>query len=114
MDVRVVQDLERVVQASGEIDLGNVDAFRTAIETASRESPRGFVIDLSGVQYMDSAGVQAVLSAYRLVTDAGGRLALVIAHPNVRVIFEVIGADRLPGLLIFDRLAPAVDAIHNA
>ena len=114
MESRAIQEKERIVRARGEIDLSNVDGFQAELEDAVRESPHGFVIDLSGVTYMDSAGVQAVLWAYRSVLDAGGRLALVITHPNVQEIFVIIGAERLPDFCICDNIESAVKSISTA
>jgi anti-anti-sigma factor len=112
MGPQAIQEKERIVWARGEIDFGNVEGFNAELETAVRESPRGFVIDLSGATYMDSAGVQATLWAYRSILDAGGRLALVITHPNVQDIFVLIGVDRLSGLFICDNVESAVKAIQ--
>lgn len=112
MGSQIIQEKERIVWARGEIDFGNVEGFNAELQAAVRESSHGFVIDLSGATYMDSAGVQAILWAYRSVLDAGGRLALVITHPNVQDIFVLIGVDRLPDLAICDSVESAVKAIQ--
>jgi anti-anti-sigma factor len=111
MESRAIQDRERIVWARGEIDLGNVDGFQAELEAAVQESSHGFVIDLSGATYMDSAGMQAILWAYRSVLDTGGRLALVITHPNVKELFVIIGADRLPDFSICDDVQSAVRSL---
>ena len=114
MDVEVIQDSVRIIRASGEIDYGNVGSFKSAIDDAVRESPNGFVIDLSGVSYMDSAGVQAILSAYRGVRNADGSLALVVSHPNIIEILNIINADKFPGMYICNNLDSAMKMLSDA
>jgi anti-anti-sigma factor len=54
-----------VLTAAGEIDLSNIDAFDQALATASGEAARSgetLTVDLSGVQYLDSAAVNALFT----------------------------------------------------
>jgi len=48
-----------VVTAVGEIDMSNADRFRDALGQAAGNGGR-LVVDLTGVQYLDSAGVHAL------------------------------------------------------
>lgn len=50
-----------VVTAIGEIDMSNADRFRTALRQAAADRGR-LVVDLTGVQYLDSAGVHALFA----------------------------------------------------
>jgi anti-anti-sigma factor len=50
-----------VVTAIGEIDMSNADRFRTALSQAAADHGR-LVVDLTGVQYLDSAGVHALFA----------------------------------------------------
>jgi anti-sigma B factor antagonist len=45
-----------VLGAVGEIDMSNAAAFAAALEEARRDGDR-FVLDLTGVEYLDSAGL---------------------------------------------------------
>ncbi|BFU45329.1 STAS domain-containing protein [Krasilnikovia sp. MM14-A1004] len=50
-----------VVTATGEIDMSNADAFSRALAQARRGVDGGsFVVDLTGVEYLDSAGLAAL------------------------------------------------------
>jgi anti-sigma B factor antagonist len=51
----------RVLRASGEIDMSNVDEFRSALGEVVADG--SCVVDLTDVEYLDSAGL-AVLFAY--------------------------------------------------
>jgi anti-sigma B factor antagonist len=48
-----------VLGATGEIDMSNAAAFAAALDEARRESDK-FVLDLTGVEYLDSAGLAAL------------------------------------------------------
>ncbi|MEV6490934.1 STAS domain-containing protein [Actinoplanes sp. NPDC051633] len=50
-----------VLAATGEIDMSNVASFAAALADARHRAADGaFVIDLTGVEYIDSAGLAAV------------------------------------------------------
>lgn len=101
-----------VVAVSGEVDLSNVHHLRQGIEQASDMAPEGFVIDLSEVTYIDSAGIAALMSAYRRVCP-NGRLAIVAVHENVKGILSLINIDRLPGVHILHDIADAHKILHG-
>ena len=67
------------VTAVSEIDMSNADRFRDALGQAAGDGGR-LVVDLTGVEYLDSAGVHA-LSAFTpgLTLIAGPLLAPVLA-----------------------------------
>lgn len=63
------------LQISGEVDLATVDTLVTAVEGAVPE--RGtLILDLTGVEFMDSAGVAAVNRCRRLVAAADARMVV--------------------------------------
>jgi len=68
-----------VVTAVGEIDMSNADRFRDALGQAAGDGGR-LVVDLTGVEYLDSAGLH-VLFAFTpgLSLIAGPLLAPVLA-----------------------------------
>jgi anti-anti-sigma factor len=59
------RDGKLVLIAAGEIDLSNVDTFTQALTTAVTEIPGSegrITVDLSGVEYLDSAAVNALFT----------------------------------------------------
>ena len=68
-----------VVTAVGEIDMSNADRFRDALGQAAGDDGR-LVVDLTGVEYLDSAGVHALVAfTPGLTLIAGPLLAPVLA-----------------------------------
>ncbi len=98
--VQIVYEPELTVKLAGEIDYSNADQFTKAIDEALKENPKGFVIDLSDVTYLDSAGIQSILYAYQRVRATGGVLKIIVANQNVRDLLDVIRLDQFPGIEI--------------
>jgi anti-sigma B factor antagonist len=69
-----------VVTVAGEIDMSNADRFRDALGLAAAAADGGsFVVDLTGVEYLDSAGVHALFAhASRIRLIAGPLLEPVL------------------------------------
>jgi anti-anti-sigma factor len=85
-------DSARVV-FEGELDLAGVERARDAI--ARGEQAAGMlVLDLSGLTFMDSTGLEVVLRAARRARDSGRRL--VVSRPShyVRRLFEMTAIDQ--------------------
>ena len=61
-----------VVTAVGEIDMSNADRFRDALGLAAPDGGR-FVVDLTGVEYLDSAGVHALFAHARASSSSPAR-----------------------------------------
>jgi len=51
------------------------------------------IIDLSGVEFCDSTGMNVLLSCLRQVQERGGELELAAPRPAVRKILQVTGLD---------------------
>jgi anti-sigma B factor antagonist len=51
-----------VLSATGEIDMSNAAVFTSALSDARRTAAGPLVLDLTGVEYIDSAGLAAVFS----------------------------------------------------
>lgn len=75
------------MSASGEVDLSNIDAFKTTLATAAADSG-ALIVDLSGVEYVDSAGINALFS----LSD---RIDKIVAHPLLMTTFTVSGLTEL-------------------
>jgi anti-sigma B factor antagonist len=82
-----------VVTLPAEVDVTNADEIRQALLTAASPDVAVLIIDMSGTTFCDSAGVGAVIAAYRQATATGTELRLVATA--VLRILELVGADQL-------------------
>jgi len=81
-----------VVTVAGEIDMSNADRFRDALGLAAAAAADGgsFVVDLTGVEYLDSAGVHALFEhAARIRLIAGPLLEPVLTVSGLSDITSV-------------------------
>jgi anti-sigma B factor antagonist len=88
-----------VVTVAGEIDMSNADRFRDALGLAADSAADGgsFVVDLTGVEYLDSAGVHALFEhAARIRLVAGPLLEPVLTVSGLADITSVEDSRREP------------------
>jgi anti-anti-sigma factor len=65
-----------VLSATGEIDMSNAETFAAALSAAVTAEGRPLVVDLTAVQYLDSAGLAALFHhADRIEVVTGPLLA---------------------------------------
>ena len=93
---------QAVITMPAEVDVTNADEVRKALLSAARPEVPVLVIDMTRTTFCDSAGVHAVITAYRQTAQTGTQLRL--AATSVRRIFTIIGADQLMPIY------PALDA----
>jgi anti-sigma B factor antagonist len=82
------------VIATGEIDLYTAPRLHTELAAVIASAPESrVVVDMSGVEFCDSTGMNVLLSCLRLAREHGGELELAAPRPAVRKILEVTGLD---------------------
>ncbi len=88
-----------VVSVTGEVDLATAPQLEQALGAALAEpGVTGVRVDLSGVEFMDSAGLRVLVAALRKAEDAGVGLELHAPHERVRRIIEITGLSEVFGL----------------
>jgi anti-sigma B factor antagonist len=96
IDIRVQHTPEAVVVAvSGELDIASAPALERALRAAEQGGEGRVVIDLSGLEFMDSTGLHVLLAAARHSRDGGPQLALRRGPPPVQRVFELTETARL-------------------
>ena len=81
-----------VIHVTGDLDLSTIGAFDAELEQAL-ESGR-LVIELADCTFIDSSALRALVRAQKLVTRAGGELALVAPSQPARRVLEIATLDR--------------------
>ena len=102
-----VEGATLTARVTGEIDHHAARRLRDAIdEEVFRTLPATLALDLSGVDFMDSAGLGLILGRLNLMTDRRGVLKLSGLRPAVARILLLAGVERLPGLILPGQPAP--------
>jgi anti-sigma B factor antagonist len=79
-----------VLAARGELDMAGAMTLDAAVERLAGEpGVEGIVLDLSGVSFMDSSGLRAVMVADRRASGEGLRFALVRGGEPVHRVFDI-------------------------
>lgn len=98
-----------VVTAVGELDLYTAPRLQQALVTLLREREVDrVVVDLSGVDFCDSTGMNVLLSGMKRVAERGGVFELAAPRPAVRRILQVTGLDTV---FTVQDAVPALDAM---
>ena len=83
-----------IVIVSGEIDLYTAPRLHSELAAVVGSSaPARVVVDMSGVEFCDSTGMNVLLSCLRQAREQGGELELAAPRPGVRKILHVTGLD---------------------
>ncbi|MDX6670904.1 MAG: anti-sigma factor antagonist [Solirubrobacteraceae bacterium] len=86
---------EQVVAVYGELDISCGDALDREMQRVEAGDATRIVVDLSGLEFMDSTGIRTLLSLHARSRADGDRLLLLRGAPAVQQVLEITGADRL-------------------
>lgn len=93
-----------VVRVGGEIDLATAPRLRERLITVIDDGADRLVVDLGGVDFIDSTGLGVLIGALKRVRGRDGDLRLVCGEPRILKVFEITGLDK-----VFE-IRPDVDA----
>jgi anti-sigma B factor antagonist len=85
---------DALIALSGELDLSGAPALDQEIEELSRRpGVQRVVLDLRGLDFLDSSGLRVVALAERRLRSGGRGLVLVRGNENVQRVFEITRMD---------------------
>lgn len=94
-----------VLRLTGDLDYGECAAFRMSIDRILKSAPPATIVDLSGLEYLDSSGLGLLLSLSKEYGAQGGRLVLVTNE----TVDNILSLTRLNG--IFSTASSMEDAV---
>jgi anti-sigma B factor antagonist len=96
LNVELGREGERVVlRARGGLDHSSVKEFEAALRRAIRWSDFGVLLDLSGVTFIDSTGLHALIAASTLSLASRRELIVLSASTQVKQVIEMSGLENL-------------------
>jgi anti-sigma B factor antagonist len=98
-----------VVSASGELDLGSVEPLERELDGVIGAGGRRVIVDLTGVTFIDSVSLGALVRNAKRLRANGGTCVIVADDPRILRVFEITGVDRAFG--IERSLAEGVDRL---
>ena len=98
-----------VLSLQGEVDVSNSDLVKNAAVSLLADNVQRLVIDLSGTEYLDSAGLGILVGLLKRVNESARSLVIAGARPQVKRVFEIT---RLNGVFTMcDDVASALQEV---
>ena len=97
-----------VLAVTGEVDVATVPRLREQLHSLVAQGKHHIVVDLEGVDFLDSTGLGVLVGALKRVRTHDGDLALVCTQSRIRKVFEVTGLTKVFSL--YDSVDEAVAA----
>jgi anti-anti-sigma factor len=92
LQITVTDEAEHLVIAPcGDIDVSTAPLFADCLVTAANQAAQPVIVDLTGVTFMDSAGLDALIVGHRLLRSSGVPLRVRNSRSTVRQLIEVTG-----------------------
>ena len=88
----------QIASVRGEVDIYSAHRLRALIWRAKRQAggdPPRVVVDLSGVEFMDTAGLEVLLEEWNASRQFDGRLCLVAQRGPITRLLELTGLSEL-------------------
>jgi anti-sigma B factor antagonist len=93
-----------IVSIYGELDVATAPTLRERLIALVGEGSHKLILDLEGVDFLDSTGLGTIISALKRVRTHGGDMRLVGTQPRIKRLFDITGLDKAVPLL------PSLDA----
>jgi len=93
--VEKISDTAIVVRVEGRLNAASAVSVKGAFKEQAQKGARTILVDLSGLQFIDSSGLAALVSGYKLAREAGGILKLAGLGEQIRAVFAVTHLDRV-------------------
>jgi len=98
MDLGIEVDEARqpfvVVAVRGEVDIATAPKLREKLVELASQGAQNVVIDLEGVEFLDSTGLGVLIGGMKRLRGLDGDLTLVCTQPRILKVFEITGLNR--------------------
>jgi anti-anti-sigma factor len=78
-----------VIELEGELDLAGATALEQELAQPDADAARAVVLDLRGVDFMDSSGLRVIAMTLQRSQELGRRFALVPGAAQVMRVFDI-------------------------
>jgi anti-anti-sigma factor len=88
-----------IAKLSGRIDTTNSDEVQNELLGKISSGVTKLAIDFSGVTYISSAGLRAILSSVKEITKKEGKLAIFAMQDSIKDVFDMSGFSAIMNIL---------------
>ncbi len=83
-------------QPKGYVSAANAEEFLGELTTAvTNQSDSILLVDMKEIEFMDSAGLMALIKGFRLAQSLNRRFSICSVAPSVRIVFELTQLDNV-------------------
>ena len=84
------------IKLRGEIDHHTATTIRNAMDhEIYKKRPRGLILDMSNVGFMDSSGLGLIMGRYAVMKELGGEVVIQNPAPAIEKILHLAGMERV-------------------
>ncbi|MBM7096819.1 MULTISPECIES: STAS domain-containing protein [Alteribacter] len=94
---------ERYVSLAGEIDVYTVPKLKEELIPVTEEPNKQVIVDLSGINYIDSTGLGVFIGALKATDQSGSSLKITGVNDRVRRLFTITGLDEVIEIEVNER-----------
>jgi len=98
-----------VLSLQGEVDVSNCELVKQAAAALLAENVTRLVVDLSGTEYLDSAGLGILVGLLKRVNESALTLVIAGARPQVKRVFVITKLNQV--FTMRDDLASALQEV---
>jgi anti-sigma B factor antagonist len=81
----------KTVTVEGEVDVATAPALRDELYRLIEQGTSEVVVDLSGMDFIDSTGLGVFVGALKRARESGGGIELRGLQPSARKVFDITG-----------------------
>ncbi|MBV9057311.1 MAG: STAS domain-containing protein [Candidatus Eremiobacteraeota bacterium] len=75
----------------GSLDLATAPTVRAALTDAAEEKGHDVIVDLTGLEFLDSTGLGVLIGAHRRAAERGGSFRLVVSDGPISRLLNITG-----------------------
>ena len=92
-----INDVE-VLKIEGRLDASSAKDIKEKVALLTKENRVKLVIDMGGIDFIDSSGLGSLVASLRSVNKLGGDIKISALQDQVRAIFELTRLHRIFGI----------------
>lgn len=78
------------ISIAGSLDSDTHQILQNEVDKILKKNPLSIVMDMHGLTYISSAGLQVVFYAKKTLNKIGGVVLLVNVHPRIKKVFDIV------------------------
>jgi anti-sigma B factor antagonist len=91
----IIKEGDKVIVKPGmDVVASMANDFRTELHSVVQESPKEILIDLAGVEMVDSVGIGVIIATHNSINKAGGKLKVINVIKDIYSLFSTMRLDR--------------------